>query len=255
MKDMVSLENVGIKYEQKENTATVLENINLSIDEGECLAIVGGSGSGKTTLLKVIAGLKKPTSGKVVVDSKEITRPLDCVSVIFQDYGLFPWKTVEENMCLPLKLRRENHRYGEVRNLLTRLGLEEQTKMYPCQLSGGQQQRVAIGRALLSDSKMILMDEPFSALDSMTKERMRNYMKHLLWEKQRTSVIVTHSEKEAAMFGDRIAIFSNKGKGLDQIITNENVRQPNYEQTEDFERMKNKIKKILLGGSNETSHF
>lgn len=252
---MVSLENVGIKYEQKENTATVLENINLSIDEGECLAIVGGSGSGKTTLLKVIAGLKKPTSGKVVVDSKEITRPLDCVSVIFQDYGLFPWKTVEENMCLPLKLRRENHRYGEVRDLLTRLGLEEQTKMYPCQLSGGQQQRVAIGRALLSDSKMILMDEPFSALDSMTKERMRNYMKHLLREKQRTCVIVTHSEKEAAMFGDRIAIFSNKGKGVYQIITNENVRQPNYEQTEDFERMKNKIKKILLGESNETSHF
>lgn len=252
---MVNLENVGLKYGKKESTTTVLENINLSIKEGECLAIVGGSGSGKTTLLKVIAGLKKPTSGKVVVDNEEITSPLDRVSVIFQDYGLFPWKTVEENMCLPLKLRRENHRYEEVRDLLARLGLEEQAKRYPCQLSGGQRQRVAIGRALLSDSKMILMDEPFSALDPMTKERMCKYMKQLLGEEQRTCVIVTHSAKEATMFGDRIAVFSNKGKVLYQIITNENVRQPNYEQTEDFERMKKKIKNILLGESNETSRF
>lgn len=252
---MVNLENVGLKYRHKENTTTILENINLSIKKGECLVIVGGSGSGKTTLLKVIAGLKKPTSGKVIVDNKEITRPLERISVIFQDYGLFPWKTVEENMCLPLKLRKENQRYGEVRDLLVHLGLKEQAKRYPCQLSGGQQQRVAIGRALLSDSKMILMDEPFSALDPMIKERMHKYVKNMLREKQKTYVIVTHSEKEAAMFGDRIAVFSNKGKKLCQIITNENVGQPNYEQTKEFEIMKKKIKNILLGESNEESHF
>lgn len=248
---MVNLENVSLSYRQEEYPAVVLENISLNIREGECLVIIGGSGCGKTTLLKVIAGLQKPDSGRVLFENREVTRPLKDISVIFQDYGLFPWKTVEENIRLPLKLRRATGRDGEVRDLLARLGLAEQAKRYPCQLSGGQRQRTAIGRALLGNARMLLLDEPFSALDPMTKERMYKYVKQLLGEKYRTSVIVTHSAREAAMFGDRIAIFSKEGKKLCRMMDNGHVRQPGYEQTEEFEQMKKKIRSIMLGGLDE----
>lgn len=248
---LVNLENVGMRYGVEGNTAVIFENINLSIDEGECLAIVGDSGSGKTTLLKLIAGLKQPTSGNVMFGTRKVEKPLEDVSVIFQDYGLFPWKTVEENMSLPLKIRGKNNPH-KVRELMACLGLEEQAKKYPCQLSGGQRQRVAIGRALLSDTRMILMDEPFSALDPVTKRRMRKYVKERICSRKNTAVIVTHSVKEAVMFGDRIAVFSNKGKGLKRIIENKGARCSDFEGNVEYEKVKRLINNVMSGEADET---
>lgn len=248
---LVNLENVGMSYSAEGNRAVIFENINLSIDEGECLAIVGDSGSGKTTLLKLIAGLKQPTRGNVMFQTQKVEKPLEDVSVIFQDYGLFPWKTVEENMSLPLKLRGKNDPH-KVSELMICLGLEEQAKKYPCQLSGGQCQRVAIGRALLSDTKMILMDEPFSALDPITKKRMRRYVKESIRSKKSTAVIVTHSVKEAVMFGDKIAVFSNKGKGLKRIVENKGVRCSDFEGSLEYEKVKNLINNVMSGEVDET---
>lgn len=248
---LVNLENVGMSYSVEGNTGVIFENINLSITEGECLAIVGSSGSGKTTLLKLIAGLKQPTSGSIMFKTRKVEGPLDDVSVIFQDYGLFPWKTVEENMSLPLKLRGKNNR-DKVNELMVRLGLTEQAKKYPCQLSGGQRQRVAIGRALLSNAKMILMDEPFSALDPITRKRMRKYVRELIHSEKSTAVIVTHSVKEAVIFGDRIAVFSNKGDGLKRIIENKGVRRNDFEGSLEYEKVKNLINNVMSGEDDET---
>lgn len=244
---MLELRDIGVKYMQGGAPVSVLENINLTVEKGECLAIVGSSGCGKTTLLNLIAGLKLPTKGTVLYKNTEVKNPVEEISVVFQNYGLFPWKTVRENILLPLTLRHKKNHSSEANHLIQQLGLAEHAEKYPCQLSGGQRQRVSIGRALLGDSEMILMDEPFSALDPMISETLRWNIRKLFWEKNMTSVIVTHSIKEAVLFGDKIAVFAKEGKQIAEVIDNPLLREEHFEETEAFQEMQNLVKRKLAG--------
>ncbi len=217
---MLQLKDITMVYKENRQEFCALKNINLNVETGHCLAVLGKSGCGKSTLLNIMAGLKRPSGGSVIYQGREMKKPAPDISMIFQNYGLFPWKTVKENLLLPLKLKRQKPDKEMFDELVERLGLENQLKKYPVQLSGGQKQRVAIGRAILSETRLLLMDEPFSALDPGTREDVQVHLKSLLAEKNMTTVLVTHNIDEAISWGDEIAIFDRNGGTIAGILDN-----------------------------------
>lgn len=185
---------------------SVLSNVSFSLPEGSSLAIIGPSGCGKSTLLAIVAGLAAADSGSVALPSHWKT------AFILQDYGLFPWKTVRDNLALPLQLRgvARKTRFAAVSSMLNELGLEGLERRFPVQLSGGQRQRVAIGRALISRPDLLLMDEPFAALDAITREHLQNLLLSV-WQRRRMSfMLVTHNVAEAVFLGRFIMVLSGR---------------------------------------------
>jgi len=202
--------------------ATVLQNINFSVDEDEIVVLLGASGSGKTTILRIIAGLEMPDSGMVILHGKNVTSlpaRMRGTGVIFQSYALFPKMTVEENIAYGLRIRRRKRKdiKEAVNGLIELVHLEEHRKKYPSKLSGGQQQRVAIARALAYEPEVLLFDEPFGALDAQIRTRLRREIRTLLKQIKVPSIFITHDQEEALELGDRIAVL-NKGR-LEQIGT------------------------------------
>ncbi|HEX9961040.1 MAG TPA: ABC transporter ATP-binding protein [Pyrinomonadaceae bacterium] len=214
----VSVRSVSKRF----GAATVLEDINFDVDEGETVVLLGASGSGKTTILRVIAGLEKPDSGRVVLHGKDVTEMPARergVGVIFQSYALFPKMSVEQNIGYGLRLRRrpKSEINETINRLIELIGLEEHRRKYPSQLSGGQQQRVAIARALAYEPEVLLFDEPFGALDAQIRTRLRREIRALLKKINVPSIFITHDQEEALELGDRIAVL-NAGR-LEQIGT------------------------------------
>ena len=203
---IVEARNDSFSYPEKPDR-DVLNNLNLQVCRGECVAILGESGAGKTTLLKLLCGLLKPTHGQILFKGKPLQGPENDFALIFQNYGLFPWKTVRENILLPARLRKKRVDENELGKLLDYLGLREYARRFPAELSGGQLQRTALGRAVMSRASLLLMDEPFSALDLRNRMRLQSFMKTFLEDTGMTSVIVTHSVEEALCMGDRVAVF------------------------------------------------
>jgi ABC-type Fe3+/spermidine/putrescine transport system ATPase subunit len=201
---------------------SVLENITFDVAEGEALVLLGASGSGKTTILRIIAGLEQPYTGKVILHGREVTE-LPArergVGVIFQSYALFPKMTVEKNIGYGLRIRKRKRKVirETVNELLTLVQLEEHRKKYPSQLSGGQQQRVAIARTLAYKPEVLLFDEPFGALDTQTRKRLRREIRELLRKVNVPAIFITHDQEEALELGDRVAVI-NKGH-IEQIGT------------------------------------
>lgn len=218
---MLKVVDVGMNYLIDNEADYVIRNISFELEHGECLAVVGGSGCGKTTLLSILGGLLSPSEGFASLYGKDVRECKD-VAVILQDYGLFPWKTVKKNMMLPLTLKKRKDAKELCQKMLEKLQLEKVKDSYPGQLSGGQKQRVAIGRAILSEPKMILMDEPFSALDSNLRTRLNKELKDYFRKNDIITVIVTHSIREAAQWGNKIMIISNDG-GF-KLIENDNKK-------------------------------
>ena len=193
---MLEAENVVLRYARPDGgQQIVLDHVNLTIEQGERWAVIGPSGCGKSSLLHLLAGLAQPNSGEVVYQGQQLKKPHPEISVILQEYGLFPWKTVAQNVALPLLLQKRQKKEIKERtnDLLQMLQLGEHAKKYPAQLSGGQRQRIAIARALIAQPKVLLMDEPFSALDALTRENLQNTVLDLCEQQQLTLVIVTHS--------------------------------------------------------------
>lgn len=217
---MLQLQDISVVYKDNKQEFFALKDINLEIEKGRCLAVLGKSGCGKSTLLSIMAGLKKPSEGVVLYKGNALTKPTEDISVIFQHYELFPWETVRQNLLLPLKLKKQSVDEAYFMQLIQRLGLENQLNKYPAQLSGGQKQRVSIGRAILSQTKLLLMDEPFSALDPKTREEVQVYLKELLMEQKITTVLVTHSIDEAITWGDNIAVFDPGGARIIDVLDN-----------------------------------
>ena len=217
---MLQLQDISVVYKDNKQEFFALKDINLEIEKGRCLAVLGKSGCGKSTLLSIMAGLKKPSEGVVLYKGNALTKPTEDISVIFQHYELFPWETVRQNLLLPLKLKKQSVDEAYFMQLIQRLGLENQLNKYPAQLSGGQKQRVSIGRAILSQTKLMLMDEPFSALDPKTREEVQVYLKELLMEQKITTVLVTHSIDEAITWGDNIAVFDPGGARIIDVLDN-----------------------------------
>ena len=207
---------------RKGASVTALESVDLSVAPGEFVSLIGPSGCGKSTLLRLIADLDTPTSGELSVFGKPArqARVDQDYGIAFQQAGLLPWKTVTGNIELPLALHGtgRTERRARVAELLELIGLTDFAGHYPDQLSGGMQQRVAIARALAESPKLLLMDEPFGALDEMTRERMQNELVRICAETQAAVVFVTHSIPEAVFLSDRVVVMSPRPGRITDVI-------------------------------------
>jgi taurine transport system ATP-binding protein len=207
----ISISGVSHRYGKGSNEVTALGPVDLSIDPGSFLVLVGASGCGKSTLLRLLAGFESPSEGQVQVSGTPPT-PGVTAGVVFQQPRLFPWRTVGGNVDLALKYAKvPRERRGERRDqLLSRVGLEGTADRKIWEISGGQQQRVAIARALAAETPLFLLDEPFAALDALTRERLQEDVRQVSAESGRTTVFVTHSADEAAFLGSRIVVLTRR---------------------------------------------
>ncbi|MDI6895008.1 MAG: ABC transporter ATP-binding protein [Bacillota bacterium] len=205
---MIEVRELCVEYPGRP-PVRALSGVSFTVPRGRTCAIIGPSGCGKTTLLHVLAGLLPPRSGEVRVDGQPVRGPREHTALILQDYGLFPWKTVRANAALGLEIRGRlpagRHR---VEGLLRDLGLWELRDRFPAQLSGGQRQRVAIARALALEPDLLLMDEPFSSLDALTRESMQELVAELFRAGGITAVLVTHDISEAAFVGQEVLVMA-----------------------------------------------
>jgi NitT/TauT family transport system ATP-binding protein len=214
----ISMRNLGKSFEGANGVVTALDDVSLDIPTGCFFMIVGPSGCGKTTLLRILAGLESPTSGSFEIAAPAEGRPAN--SMVFQGDSLFPWMTVFENAAYGLTMRKKPR--GEIADVvghyLSRTGLSKFAKAYPHQLSGGMRQRVSIARAFANDPDILLMDEPFSALDEQNKLLLQDELLRIWEETRKTVVFITHSVDEAVTLGDRIMIMSAQPGKIKQLV-------------------------------------
>ena len=215
---MLTISNVSKSYG---SSPPVLEQIDLVIDKGEFVSLIGPSGCGKSTLLKLISGLTSPGSGSILVDGMTPVQARKTVSYIFQDATLLPWRTVSRNVGLGLELEHVSRetRTQRVKSLIELVGLSHVAKAYPRQLSGGMKMRVSVARALATTPRLLLMDEPFGALDEMTRDRLNEELLRLRAEQNWTAVFVTHSVAEAVFLSTRIIVLAPSPGRIAQEIT------------------------------------
>ena len=217
-KDAIVIDNLHKIFRNSHGETVALEDINLSVGIGEFLCIVGPSGCGKTTLLRILAGLEKQTYGKVYMRSQNLDKPL--TSMVFQQDSIFPWLSVEENIAYGLKIRGVPIKKQKqiVNNILNIMGLTNFRKMFPSQLSGGMKQRVNVARAFVSDPEILLMDEPFGALDEQNRLILQQELLKIWEGSGKTSLFITHSIDEALILGDRILVMTAHPGKIKAII-------------------------------------
>ena len=204
------LEGVGKDYSTNGDTLQVLEDLNLEVERGEFVVILGPSGCGKSTLLRIVAGLERPTEGRISLAGQTVAGWSRERTLIFQEYALFPWLTARDNVGFGLRLmgRSKPDRHQVADEWLERLGLADFGDYYPHELSGGMQQRIALARALAVDPAVVLMDEPFAAVDALTRSRLQRQVRGIC--RGKTVLFVTHSIREAILLADRIVILSHR---------------------------------------------
>ncbi|HLC27310.1 MAG TPA: ABC transporter ATP-binding protein [bacterium] len=220
---MPTLETVGLsKIFRKRGGEHVeaLRDINLRVETGEFVSIVGASGCGKTTFLRIVDGLLEPSAGKVLLDGREVTKPGPDRGFVFQSDSLFPWRTAEDNVVFGLEVQRKNR--SLVRQLAHRfikmVGLEGFAGHYPYELSGGMRQRVNIARAMTIDPEVLLMDEPFAALDAQTREIMQYELLSIWSQQQKTVLFITHQISEAVFLSDKVVVLTARPGRLKEVI-------------------------------------
>mgnify|MGYP000269760254 CR=1 FL=1 len=213
-----------------------LDGVTFEVERGETCAIIGPSGCGKSTLLLIMAGIIKPSEGEVKVDGRTVNSPLRNAALILQDFGLFPWKTVYDNIALGLRLRgvgRDTEK-RRVEEIIKKFGLEGFEKAYPKHLSGGMKQRVAIARAIALKPQILLMDEPLSSLDALLREEMQNFLLNLWKETGTTMVLVTHSIEEAVFLGKKIVVLTERPGRVKAVVDNREAGDESYRHEEVF---------------------
>jgi NitT/TauT family transport system ATP-binding protein len=207
----IELRNISLQYESVENSVTALQDVSFGVEAAEFLCVVGQSGCGKTTMLNIVAGFLKPTQGEILISGKTVTgKGLDR-GIVFQDFAqLFPWRTAQRNIEFGLEMKGivKEERAEIALRFLRLVNLEKFARSYPHELSGGMQQRVAIARALAYNPAVLLMDEPFAALDALTREEMQRFLVDVWRETKKTVVYVTHNVAEAVYLADRVIVFS-----------------------------------------------
>ena len=218
---IISLQDLSKTYRTDKGDTPALQKLNVNIEEGQFIAVVGPSGCGKSTLLKILAGLHKASSGVASISGSPVSGPRRDVGVVFQSPVLFPWRTVLENVLLPAQVQHldiQIHRNNAL-SLLSLVGLNEFSDHYPRELSGGMQQRVAISRALVNDPSLLLMDEPFGALDAMTREHLNVELQRIWLEKKKTILFITHSIPESIFLADRVLVMSPRpGRIIEDML-------------------------------------
>ncbi|WP_074013089.1 ABC transporter ATP-binding protein [Candidatus Sodalis sp. SoCistrobi] len=203
-------ENLQVTYQSSRGATPALDNFNTTLAQGEFLSILGPSGCGKSTLMKVAAGLLTPSAGIAELDGTPITGPRRDVGIVFQQATLLPWQTVLQNVMLPIRTLGMDIKQGELRAraLLRLVGLEKFERHYPHELSGGMQQRVGIARGLIHDPSLLLMDEPFAALDALSREHMMVELQRIWMENRKSVIFITHSIPEAVFLSTKIIVLS-----------------------------------------------
>jgi sulfonate transport system ATP-binding protein len=215
---MLQLQSVTKVYP---NGVHALERFSAEIKRGEIVAIIGGSGCGKSTLLRAVAGLDRASAGSVTLDGEAITAPHPKVGIIFQEPRLLPWLSVADNIGFGLSELSAAERRDRVARALARVGLDEKARAWPRELSGGQAQRVAIARALVAQPEVLLLDEPFSALDAFTRKDLQDHLLDLWADTRPTLVLVTHDVEEAVVLADRVLVMRpHPGRLFEEITIN-----------------------------------
>jgi len=232
--ELIRGRQISKTYFTESGPVHALSPTDISLGGQQTLSVVGPSGCGKSTLLLIMAGLEKPTSGSVEFKGQPLTRPHREISLVLQDYGLFPWKTVRQNVELGLRIRREQLNGERVAELLAELDIMEKTDVYPQQLSGGQKQRVALARALVLNPSLLLLDEPFAALDTLTRERLQDLVA-AAWRKRRFGLaVVTHNIQEAVRLGQRVLVMGKSPGSILTVIDNPAACSPDYRGSPEF---------------------
>ena len=257
---MISIRNLLFAYA---SGVPILENFGWEVSQGEAWAIIGPSGCGKSTLLMLMAGLRRPTSGQVLVHGQILDRPRPETGLILQDYGLLPWATVRENVALGLRIRNfygPDGKHAPVKALsepmstrvdqwLARLNIGHVAGQYPNQVSGGQRQRAAIARTLVLQPDLLLMDEPFGALDALTREDLQQLTLDLRAEHGLTTVIVTHNIEEAVAMGQSILVMHQPPNREPLVVENPAAGSENYRSSSVFFERCNHLRALLGEGN------
>lgn len=220
MKNILTLRDVSLSYYTEKEEVHALSNINLEVNEGEFIAFVGPSGCGKTTLLSIINGLITPTSGEVVINDNAVLGINNETGYMLQRDALFPWRTIWQNVVLPLEIKNTltNEKKQFLENLIEKYGLKEFRNHYPSQLSGGMRQRVALIRTLALNPSILLLDEPFSALDYQTRLKVCDDVYSIITEHKKTAILVTHDISEAISMADKIFILTKRPGKIQKMI-------------------------------------
>jgi NitT/TauT family transport system ATP-binding protein len=243
--NLLSVESLSKSFPGLDGPKRVLQDVSFALSSWDSLAIMGPSGCGKTTLLLIIAGLLPSSGGFIKIDGESINGPTRKIGLVLQEYGLFPWKTVGANILLGARLQKmviPDKKIGELKNVL---GIEGLDHLYPHQLSGGQRQRVALARALILRPSLLLLDEPFAAIDAITRERLQDRLLTVFGQRQFSFIIVTHNIEEAIFLGKRILILDNRASGISTIVDNPGVGDPHYRTKPAFFALSTKLRNIL----------
>ena len=218
----IAFENVCVDYETEKGSLRVVDDVSFTIADGEFICVVGPSGCGKTTLMNIVAGFVQPTRGRVILDGQSVKGPGLDRGVIFQEYGVFPWLTVEQNIMFGLKLAGSktavSEREAVCSKYLELMGLTDFAKAFPKTLSGGMRQRLAIARAYAAKPEFLLMDEPFGALDAQTRSKMQNLLLEVLQREGKTVMMITHSVEEAVYLASRIIVVTARPARIKTVI-------------------------------------
>jgi NitT/TauT family transport system ATP-binding protein len=240
------LKNISKTYGDRSTRKTVLNDINLYTNGGEFVSLLGPSGCGKTTLLTIIAGFQEPTSGTIQLNDKYVSGPGPDRGFVFQDFALFPWMTVRQNILFPMQQQNipKNIQLEKLNNLLELAQLSGSENMYPSQMSGGMKQRTAVIRALASDPEVLLMDEPFGAVDYQMRHNLQEEFEALWQKKPKPVIMVTHDTEEAVFLSDRILVMSTEQGAIAHDLVVDLPRQRNR-QSEQFQSYLHELTDIL----------
>lgn len=213
----LSVEDAGKYYDTPTGRTHALDRFSMQVQDGEFICVVGPSGCGKSTLLWSMAGLHALSSGQILLDGQAVVAPSPQIAMVFQEANLLPWRSLQKNLELPFEIRRQQPAMDRIRRLVDRVGLAGFESKYPRELSGGMQQRASIVRALSVDPSLLLMDEPFGALDAFTRDEMNLLIEEIWLETKKTIVFITHSISEAVFLADRIYVMSARPGRLSKV--------------------------------------
>ena len=252
----IDVSNVSISFEENKEQHTILNDVSLQVEKGEFICLLGPSGCGKSTLLNAMAGFLKPSSGEIKINGQTVEKPSMKYVTIFQNYGLLPWRTVQKNVELGLETQKysKEKKANIASHYLKMVGLEHAAKKRPAQLSGGMQQRVAIARALAVEPDILFMDEPFGALDAITRMKLQTDILEIAQDTKKTVVFVTHDIEEAVFLADRIVIMSANPGRIKALLT---VQLPKHRDrtSNDFLMIRDKVYEIFNMKSHETIEY
>lgn len=220
MSTVLTIKNLSLTYHTSSSETLALSGLNFEVNEGEFISLVGPSGCGKTTVLSLIAGILKPSSGEIILSGEKITKPTTRVGYMFQRDNLFEWLSIMSNVTLGLKIQHKltASAVKKVESLLERYGLSEFKKYHPPQLSGGMRQRVALIRTLATDPEILLLDEPFSALDYQTRLSVQDNVYEIIKRENKTAILVTHDIGEAVAMSDKVVILTSRPAAVKKVI-------------------------------------